>query len=213
MKRKKLILIGGGGHCKSCIDVIEQNNQFDIMGILDHENLFGTDVLGYKVIGSDIDIPKYVNLSYSFMIAVGQIRSSTVRQRVFNELSKYNADIATIVSPRAYVSKHAVIGRGTIIMHNVIVNSSAIVGANCILNTGSNIEHDTVIGNHSHISTFAVINGDCKIGEGVFIGSNATISNNIHLGNNIVIGTGSVVVKNIKAQGVYVGNPALKLKI
>lgn len=213
MSGRKLILIGGGGHCKSCIDVIEQDNQFDIVGILDHENLVGTDVLGYKIIGSDVDIPKYVNLSYSFMITIGQIKSSNTRRRIFNELVKFNADIATIVSPRAYVSKHAKIGLGTIIMHNVVVNSSAIVGVNCILNTGCNIEHDALIGNHSHISTFAIINGDCVIGEGVFIGSNATISNQIHLDNDIVIGSGSVVVKNIKDQGVYVGNPALKIKI
>ena len=31
MNKKKIILIGGGGHCKSCIDVIESNNMFDIV--------------------------------------------------------------------------------------------------------------------------------------------------------------------------------------
>ncbi len=31
----KIILIGGGGHCKSCIDVIEQEGRFQITGIVD----------------------------------------------------------------------------------------------------------------------------------------------------------------------------------
>ena len=35
MSKNNLILIGGGGHCKSCIDVIEQENKFNITGILD----------------------------------------------------------------------------------------------------------------------------------------------------------------------------------
>ena len=31
----KIILIGGGGHCKSVIDIIEQDNKFKIAGIID----------------------------------------------------------------------------------------------------------------------------------------------------------------------------------
>ena len=34
-KKDKIILIGGGGHCKSCIDVIEQEGRFTIAGIVD----------------------------------------------------------------------------------------------------------------------------------------------------------------------------------
>jgi len=32
--KEKIILIGGGGHCKSCIDVIEQEGRFIIAGIV-----------------------------------------------------------------------------------------------------------------------------------------------------------------------------------
>ena len=47
---KKILLIGGGGHCKSVIDVIEQEGQFQIVGIIDKAELFGTDVLGFEVV-------------------------------------------------------------------------------------------------------------------------------------------------------------------
>ena len=53
---KEIILIGGGGHCRSVIDVIEQEGQYKIVGIIDKAELFGTDVLGYPVFGSDLDI-------------------------------------------------------------------------------------------------------------------------------------------------------------
>ena len=53
---KEIILIGGGGHCKSVIDVIEQESKYKIAGIIDKKELIGKDVLGYKIIGSDDDL-------------------------------------------------------------------------------------------------------------------------------------------------------------
>ena len=39
---KQIILIGGGGHCKSCIDVIENGNKYKIRGIIDKKKKFST---------------------------------------------------------------------------------------------------------------------------------------------------------------------------
>ena len=52
----KIILIGGGDHCKSVIDVIEQQNQFEIAGVVDKQELLGSKILGYQVIGNDFDL-------------------------------------------------------------------------------------------------------------------------------------------------------------
>jgi len=76
---KDLFLVGGGGHCKSCIDVIEQEGKFTIKGIFDKKENIGSDVLGYKVIGSDEDIHKYVSVNHFFLITVGQIKSAELR--------------------------------------------------------------------------------------------------------------------------------------
>ena len=53
---KNLYLIGGGGHCHSCIDVIEQENKYQIKGIFDLPDKIDKEVLGYKVIGTDREI-------------------------------------------------------------------------------------------------------------------------------------------------------------
>ncbi|MGY4383096.1 sugar O-acyltransferase (sialic acid O-acetyltransferase NeuD family) [Pedobacter sp. UYP24] len=209
--KKKLILIGGGGHCKACIDVIEQSGGFEIIGILDGGNLLGHFVLDYQIIGADADIPKYIGLGYSFLITLGQIKSADIRKKLFNYLMDCKADIATVISPRAYVSRYAEIGTGTIVMHNVTINAGSRIGINCILNTGCNIEHDVLVGNHVHVSTLAAINGDCEVGNDVFIGSNSTISNQMRILENTVIGAGTVVVKAIRESGIYAGNPAKKI--
>lgn len=209
--KKKLILIGGGGHCRACIDVIEQIQEFDIFGILENDDLIGQNVLGYPVIGTDEDVPKYVRLGYSFLVGVGQIKSAEIRKKIFEFLKKNKANIVTIVSPSAYISKHAEIGEGTIVMSNVNVNAGVKIGSNVILNTGATIEHDTTIGSHVHVSTHAVINGDCNIEDEVFIGSNATISNQINIAKSGVIGAGAVVVKDIIEKGIYIGNPVRQI--
>lgn len=193
---QKLILVGGGGHSKSCIDVIEQEGTYKITGILDQEELIGQKVLGYEIIGSDDQMTKYAKEGYTFLITVGQIKSSSLRERLFVKLEACNAKIATIISPRAYVSKHALIGRGTIVMHDVLVNANASIGENCIINSKALIEHDAVIQNFCHISTSAVVNGGTVVKEGSFFGSNAVSKEYVETNINDFIKAGTTFKGN-----------------
>ena len=176
---QKLILLGGGGHCKSCIDVIEQEGKYEIAGILDNEEFLGQKILGYEFIGTDDDIGKFVNEGHVFLITVGQIKTVSIRKKIFSLLKENSARMATVVSPRAYVSKHANIAKGTIIMHDALVNASASLGENCIINSKALIEHDVIIEDFCHISTSAVINGGARVKEGTFFGSNAVSKEHI----------------------------------
>lgn len=212
MAKKSLILIGGGGHCKACIDVIEAEGKFDIFGILDSKDKIGKQLLGYPFIGTDDNIDEYVKEGYSFLIALGQIKTVNPRKMLFEKLKSLNADLPIIISPYAVVSKHTLIGAGTIIMHSVNINAGANISNNCILNTGCNIEHDVIIGENSHVSTSVVINGNCMIGKEVFIGSGSIITNGIQIKPSVVIGAGSLIFKNIDESGTFVGNPLRKIK-
>lgn len=187
-----MILIGGGGHCKSCIDVIEQSKQYKIVGILDKQELVGQQVLGYDIIGTDEDIDKLAADGYVFLITVGQVRTSQPRKKLFNKLREFHAKLATIISPRAYVSKHALVEEGTIVMHDALVNSNARVGRNCIVNTKALLEHDVVIEDHCHISTAAILNGGVIVREGSFFGSNAVSKECVVVPNDAFIKAGSL---------------------
>lgn len=211
-QNKKIVLVGGGGHCKSCIEVIESTQKYDIIGILDLPSEYGKKILGYEVIGNDDDYLKFHNKGFSFLVTVGQTKSVKLKKRIFNQLEKINANIETVIASTAYVSKHCKIGKGTIVMQNAFVNSDTVIGDNCILNTGCIIEHDSKISDHTHISTNAVLNGACALGKEIFVGSHVCISNNISIASNVIIGAGSTVIKNIKESGTYVGVPAKKIK-
>ena len=190
---KNIILIGGGGHCKSVIDVIEQEDKFKIAGIIDNPELLNTEILGYPVIGNDDDLATLAKRYKYALITVGQIKSSLLRVRLFNLATKAGFTLASIISPNAYVSKYASIGNGVVIMHHAIVNASVSIGDNCIINSKALIEHDCLISKHCHISTNATINGGVTVESGCFVGSSATTKELITISENSFIKAGSLI--------------------
>lgn len=171
---KEIILMGGGGHCRSVIDVIEQQGEYKIIGIIDqNEAKVGSKVLGYEVIGTDNILEGFSHIPYA-LVTVGQLDSPAVRIEIKQKLERLGFILPVIVSPNAYVSKHASVGAGTVVMHDAVINAAAIVGENCIINTKALIEHDVVIENDCHISTGAIVNGGVVVKAGTFFGSNAT---------------------------------------
>lgn len=199
-----IILIGGGGHCKACIDVIEQEGKYQIAGITDLAHRVGESILGYPIIGTDDDLPKLLYKHKNALITLGQIRSATLRRKAYDQLKGLGANLPVIISPHALVSQHAQISEGTIVMHHALINAHAQIGHNNIINSKALIEHEAIIGDHCHISTAAKINGQVSIGNECFVGSGATIANNIQLTNQVVIPAGTTVFKNINKSGIYV---------
>jgi sugar O-acyltransferase (sialic acid O-acetyltransferase NeuD family) len=171
--KDKIILIGGGGHCKACIDVIEQEGHFTIAGIVDMSEKKHQTVLGYPVIGTDDDLSELVKSFQNVLITLGQIKSPNRRIELFDILKQLSARFPVIESPLSYISPHAQVAEGTIVMHHTLINAGARVGRNCIINTKALVEHDAVIEDHCHISTGAVVNGGVTIGSGSFFGSGA----------------------------------------
>ena len=188
-----ILLIGGGGHCRSVLDVIEQENKFNISGIVDLRENVGKKLLGYPIVGCDDDLEKLKgNCDYA-VITLGQLKTAELRRSIFRKLKELGYKLPTIISPRAYVSKHASLGEGTVVMHGAIVNACAVVGDNCIINTKALLEHDVIVGDHCHISTAAVVNGGVTVGEGTFYGSNAVSRQSIEIPSESFVKAGSVV--------------------
>jgi sugar O-acyltransferase (sialic acid O-acetyltransferase NeuD family) len=210
--KEEIILIGGGGHCKACIDVIEQEGSFIIKGIIDVPEKVGQTILGYPIIGSDNNLKNIVSKYENFHITIGFIKNAELRNKLFKEIKSFGRKFPNIISPKAYVSKHSTIGVGTIILHGAIINADAKVGNNCIINNQVLVEHDVIVSDNTHISTGAKINGECFIGENCFVGSGTIINHCVKVNSDIIIGSGSMVRKDIIEPGIYAGNPLRKIK-
>ena len=198
----KILLIGAGGHARSCIDVLEEENQFEIAGLIEKGESISNKSLGYPVIGTDDDLKVLRQQYKNALITVGQIKSPKIRIKLFQLLKELDFTLPTIISPEAYVSKHSQIGEGSIIMHGVIINANAKIGNNCNINSRALIEHDAVIGDHCHIATGAIINGEVSVGNETFIGSGAVTRQAISIGENCVIGAGVVLKNDIESNKV-----------
>ena len=206
--REQIILIGGGGHCKACIDVIEAEDRFKIAGIIDVKEKLGQKVLGYKIIASDENLPELAKKFKYFLITIGQTKSPLLRIEKFNLIRNLNVMLPTVTSPSAYVSNHARIGEGTVIMHKAVINADATMGKNCIINTGSIIEHDCFIDDHVHISPGALLSGGVSVSTGAFIGTGAIVMQGIKIGKDVIVGAGAVVINDVENNRTVKGVPA-----
>jgi sugar O-acyltransferase (sialic acid O-acetyltransferase NeuD family) len=202
MKEKpRLLIIGAGGHAESVIDVVESDNTFEIFGLIGKPDEVGATRFGYEIIGTDDALSELVKSCQFAVIGVGQIKSADQRIKLYQKIIRYGFQIPNIISPKAYVSKHAEIGPGTTVMHYAIINAGARVGANCIINTRALIEHGVEVADHCHISTGGILNGNVKIGSETFIGSGSVIRQGILIGRSCVVGMGLTVHSDLEDFG------------
>lgn len=210
---KPIVLIGGGGHCRSVIDIIEQQFTYRIEGIVDLKEKKHEKNLGYEIFADDDNLNELITQYSFFAMTMGQIGINPRRTELFEKLKAMGAIFPMIISPHAYVSNHALVAEGTVVMHGAVINAGARVGRNAIINTNALVEHDAEIGDHTHISTGAIVNGACRVGADVFVGSGTVVLQGKSIVDRVILGAHSTVTENIALAGTYVGTPARKLEM
>ena len=212
MAKKKIVLIGGGGHCKVVISILKKLDKFEIAGIVDNYKARSL-ISGVKIIGIDDDLrDTYKSGIHYALITIGSTKDNTKRYRLFKMAGEIGYNFPVIISPEAIVDESVKIDEGTVIMLGCIINIDSSIGKNCIINTGSIIEHDCKIGDHCHIAPGVHISGAVNIGELSFIGISATIIQGIKIGRNVTIGAGAVVMNDFPDNVIALGNPAKIIK-
>lgn len=194
--KEEIIIVGSGGHAKSCIDLIENLNKYNISKIYDplssKKKLFD-----YEIIKDEKQLIKLFNKVNNIFIGIGYIKNINIRLKYINFFEKYDLNYPNILSNHSYISIKSKIGHGNSFHHNTIINSDTSLGNFNIINTGSILEHGVKIGNNCHVSTNVVINGDVQIGNNTFIGSGSVIKQGIKISNDKLIPMGTLVFKNI----------------
>ena len=202
MTASAILLIGAGGHSKSCIEAVESDGKHRIFGIIGLKEEVGSKILGYQVVGTDEDLNDIVENCGLAIISAGQIKSPALRRHLYGLAFSAGFVFPRIVARSAHVSQHSVIGAGTLVMPGAVVMPGVKIGINSIVNSQALVEHDAEIGQDCHISTGALINGGCHIGDGTFIGSGAIIKHGVNIGSNCVIGMGVHVKSDVLSEEV-----------
>lgn len=211
--KKKLILVGAGGHAKAVIDAVDRK-EYEIIGILDKDlSHIHEQINGIPIIGADRDAEHYLSegACHAF-IAIGHMGDARIRNCLFSKFKALGYRMINVIHPAAVISESSRLGEGNLIMPNCVVNAEARIGNNTIINTGAIVEHEAIIENDVHLAPGSIVTGMSIVGSGSFIGAGSVVLQNLHIGTNVTIGAGSTVTCDISDNVVAVGSPAREIR-
>jgi len=213
MENRRLLLIGGGGHCKSVLDSLFALNIYKEIGIIDkpHSNI---SVLGVPQIGADIDLPDLYSQGWKdAFITVGSMGNTILRRKIYSTIKEIGYSVPSIVDKTSVVAADVQIPEGTYIGKRATINAGTKLGVCSIVNTGAIIEHDCIIGDFVHVSPGAVLCGQVNIGNDSHVGANSTVRQRLVIGKYSILGIGSVVTHDIADHVEAYGNPCKVVKV
>jgi len=200
-----LVVLGGGGHAKVVIEILQDAGQYDVIGCTDGNATSGS-VLNVPVLGGDSELARiYASGVRNAFVAVGDNR---LRRRLTKTARDIGFHLVNALSPHATVSRSVEFCSGIAIMAGAVINSCSRLGDGCIINTGATVDHDCAIGNWTHIAPGTNLAGRVIVGEGVFLGIGSRVIPGISIGEWSIVGAGAVVVRDLPAGITAVGVPA-----
>lgn len=210
MNKRKVVVIGSGGHAKVVIDVLQYDDSIELVGCIDANPLDKRTCLHLPILGDDRLLPEMIQqgISHAF-VAIG---SNAARRQIAEKLLGYGFRFVNAISKHAYMAATVLLGTGILVNHGAVVNADTILHDHVIINTGASVDHDCCIEAYSHIAPGCHIAGHVSIGEGTFLGVGTTVIDKQRVGSWSAIGAGGVVTKPLPDHVLAVGAPAKVIK-
>lgn len=206
---RNIVLIGGGNQAHYTIDIIEKENKYNIIGIIDSVHPINSDRFGYKVLGRQEDILQLVQ-DYKIDGGVISIGDNWSRYYVYNQISNIlpNFEFINAIHPSVIIGNNVRLGKGIVAMAGCIFNPKSVIEDFTFFATGAQVEHDCYIDKFSSISAGSITGGYVKLGRFSAITLGVTVIDRIEIGENTVVGSGSLVIKSLPDDVLAYGNPA-----
>ncbi|MDC0476529.1 hypothetical protein OAN83_01885 [Alphaproteobacteria bacterium] len=177
---EKILLLGGGGHCRSLIDNIISSKNYEIVGILDPKiEKERNEVMGFPLLSSSVSLSTYRSDGIeNLAIGVGSKGNNLTRLRLFEEASTAGFFLPSILHKTAYISEAASVSAGCQIFASCVLNANSVISSNTVINSHSVVEHDSFVGKNVFTGPGVVICGSVMIEKNCFVGANSTITPN-----------------------------------
>ncbi|RMH72105.1 MAG: acetyltransferase [Gemmatimonadetes bacterium] len=207
----RILVIGGGGHAKVVISLLNKIREYQVVGYVDTVN-HGV-ILGVPYLGTDDVLPgQFARGTNLATLGIGQLKTAELRRRLRDKAIKIGYVFPAVISPTAIINEDVHIGAGTVVMDGVVVNSGSRIGCFSIVNTRSSIDHDCQVGNFVHVAPGVTLSGGVTIEDDCLIGTGATVIQYKKICSGCVVGAGSVVTTDLLCAGTYLGIPARGLQ-
>lgn len=146
MNGKKLLIIGAGQYGAVARETAEATGCFSKISFLDDNNPAG--------IGKTSELAAFAQEYASVFVAIG---NPDVRLEWIEKAEKAGYEIATLISPKAYVSPSARLMTGTIVEPCASIQSNTLIEKGCLISSGAVINHNATIGRGCHIDCNATV--------------------------------------------------------
>ncbi|HEY2011896.1 MAG TPA: acetyltransferase [Bryobacteraceae bacterium] len=203
--KDRVVILGGGGHAKVVIDILEEAGEVEIAGFVSPAEQ-PDSLCGYPRLGPDEALAETLNTGIgAAFVAIGDNRR---RRDCIAAVERHGFTLINAISRSAIVSRHATLARGIAVMPGAVINTGSRIEDGAIVNTNASVDHDCVIGACAHVAPGAALAGCVRLGEGVFLGTGCSVIPDITIGPWTTVGAGSVVIGDLPGGVVAVGAPA-----
>jgi sugar O-acyltransferase (sialic acid O-acetyltransferase NeuD family) len=199
LDRPYILVYGAGGHAKSVTEMVLQQENYTISGIVDDDpNLTGKKVLGIPVLGARVLLPQLIAMGVKLAAnGVGGILDINVRIKIFEMLEGAGFSFPALVHNCAFVEPSAKVEQGVQVFANAYVGSEAILESRCMINTNAVVSHDCIIGPYSHIAPGALLAGHVHVGARTLVGMGVTTTIGMRIGDWARIGNGAILLADV----------------
>ncbi len=214
LKTKKLILIGDSAFAEIAYQYFDADSEYEVVAFsverefIKCDRLFGLPVIPFE------ELENYLPPGeHKVFVAVTYTNLNRLRTRLMNAAKLKGYELATFVSPRAFIWKNVELGEHCFVFENNTVQPFVKIGNNVVLWSGNHIGHHSVIRDNCFISSHVVVSGYCDIGENCFLGVNSTVANNVNVGRDNWINPMVAIMKDSPPDAFYKTSDAEPAKV
>ena len=163
MMKKRLLIIGTGGHGRSVAEAVYLQEDYALTAFLDDAANPRDQLWGCPIWGTTTMLADCRSRVDAVIVAVG---SNALREALHQRVQMEGMTLATVIHPAATVSSRATLGQGSVIMAGAIVGTGAQLGEGVIVNCGAVVDHDCIVESFGHLGVNAGMAGASVLGRG-----------------------------------------------
>jgi sugar O-acyltransferase (sialic acid O-acetyltransferase NeuD family) len=205
--KRKVMILGAGGHARVVANIAALTADLDIVGIADKSAAtVGERIGGTKIVASLDDLPRWRGQGITHVaLAFG---GNQERARAMHEAEANGLASVTLVHPAAVIEDRVAIGDGALICAGAVLVTECRIGRGAIVNTGASVDHESEVGECAHIAPGCRVAGRVTVGDRALLGIAACVVPGRRIGADAVVGAGAVVINDVPAGVTVVGVPA-----
>lgn len=211
--KQNIVIYGDSDFAEQAYSQFEMDGRYTVVAFtVDESKYKRTTFNGLPIIKFQLLKKEYSTDDVLIFPAIGYTRSNKIREIVSNEIESRGYKLMTYISKLANIGKDVKIGDGCYICEFVSVGTKTQIGKGTIILPNTAIGYAITIFDYCYISVSVSIGGKTVIKNNTFLGLSSTIKNSIEIAEYNIIGSAANVVKSTTANGLYVGNPARRVK-